>query len=236
MKVTVVQDILDANRRVSKANKLRFDAHRLLVINLMSSPGAGKTSLLERLLKLLRGKLRIGVIEGDIQTSLDAERVERAGAAFTHQINTQGACHLDGNMIAPVIEDLDLDALDLLVVENVGNLVCPAEFDIGEDLKVVLFAVTEGEDKPRKYPLMFRESQVMVVNKIDLLPHLDTSLEAVHRAALQVHPGIRLFDVSCRTGEGLPAFAEWLGAEVARKRGDRKPTRKKRGARKRTNA
>jgi hydrogenase nickel incorporation protein HypB len=223
MKVTKVQDILDANRRVSRANKERFDAAGLTVINLMSSPGAGKTALLERTLRELKGQLRIGVIEGDIQTSLDAERVERAGAAFTHQINTQGACHLDGNMIAPALEGLELKSLDLLVIENVGNLVCPAEFDVGEDFKVVLFSVTEGEDKPRKYPLMFHESQLMLVNKIDLLPYLDTNLKDIHRAAQDVHPGMTILDLSCKTGEGFSAFYSWLQKAVSCKQGASAP-------------
>jgi hydrogenase nickel incorporation protein HypB len=218
MKVTVIQGILDANQRVARANQAVFARHRLLVLNLMSSPGAGKTSLLERAIRDLKAEFRIGVIEGDIQTSLDAERIERAGAAFAHQINTQGACHIDGNMIAPVVEEMDLDALDLLVVENVGNLVCPAEFDLGEDHKLVLFSVTEGEDKPKKYPLMFQASQLMLVNKVDLLPHLDTSLELIHRNALEVHPDLRILDLSCKTGEGLPAFYAWLREAVARKR------------------
>ncbi|HOX46969.1 MAG TPA: hydrogenase nickel incorporation protein HypB [Myxococcota bacterium] len=218
MKVTVVQGIMDANKRVARANQALFARHRLLVLNLMSSPGAGKTALLERTIRDLRGELRIGVIEGDIQTSLDAERIERAGAAYAHQINTQGACHIDGNMIAPVIEEMDLGALDLLVVENVGNLVCPAEFDLGEDRKVVLFSVTEGEDKPKKYPLMFQESDLMLVHKIDLLPHLDTDLALIHRHALEVHPDLTILDLSCKSGQGLEAFYTWLRAEIARKR------------------
>jgi hydrogenase nickel incorporation protein HypB len=225
MKVTMVQDILDANRRVSKHNKERFDEKGLLVINLMSSPGAGKTSLLEKTIKDLHSQMRIGVIEGDIQTSLDADRVDKAGAAFAHQINTLGACHLDGNMIAPVIEGMNLESLDLLVVENVGNLVCPAEFDVGEDYKVVLFSVTEGEDKPQKYPLIFRESSVMLVNKIDLLPHLDTNLDVIHRSAQKVNPSLQIFDVSCKTGAGLSDFYGWLKKEVSKKKGKGCPSR-----------
>jgi hydrogenase nickel incorporation protein HypB len=221
MKVTVVKGILDANQRVARANQAVFARHGLCVLNLMSSPGAGKTSLLERCIRDLRGELRIGVIEGDIQTSLDAERIEAAGAAYAHQINTHGACHIDGNMIAPVIEDMDLDGLDLLVVENVGNLVCPAEFDLGEDRKVVLFSVTEGEDKPRKYPLMFQQSNLMLVHKVDLLPYLDTSLEAIHRNAREVNPDLAILDLSCKSGVGLEAFYAWLREQVAHKRATR---------------
>jgi len=218
MKVTVVQGILDANQRVARANQALFARHKLLVLNLMSSPGAGKTALLERTIRDLQRELRIGVIEGDIQTSLDAERIERAGAAYTHQINTLGACHIDANMIAPVLEEMDLGALDLLVVENVGNLVCPAEFDLGEDRKVVLFSVTEGEDKPKKYPLMFQQSHLMLVHKIDLLPYLDTDLALIHRHALEVHPDLTILDLSCKTGQGLDAFYTWLRAQIAHKR------------------
>lgn len=229
MKVTVLKDILDANHQVAQKNRELFDRHRLLVLNLMSSPGAGKTALLERLIRDLRGRLRIGVIEGDIQTTLDARRVERAGAAWVHQINTRGACHLDAGMIAPTLAGAPLGRLDVLVIENVGNLVCPAEFVVGEDHKVVLSAVTEGEDKPAKYPLMFRESSLLLVNKIDLLPHLDIRLSAIHRAARRVHPGLRIIDISCRTGQGLPAFYAWLESAVAKRRrqGKRGGTRKR---------
>jgi hydrogenase nickel incorporation protein HypB len=218
MKVTVVQDILDANRRVARRNKELFDRSRLLVANLISSPGAGKTALLERSIAALRGELRIGVIEGDIQTTLDAERVERAGAAFAHQINTQGACHIDGNMIAPIVEQMDLDALDLLVIENVGNLVCPAEFEVGEDFKVLLFSVTEGPDKPKKYPLAFHEASLILINKIDLLPYLDVDLAALHDSIREVNPQARVLDVSCKTGDGFGAFHGWLRERVVQKR------------------
>jgi hydrogenase nickel incorporation protein HypB len=222
MKVTVIKDILDANKRVALKNKELFDRHNLLVLNLMSAPGSGKTSLLERVIRDLAGDLRIGVIEGDIQTTLDAERIERAGAAFTHQINTAGACHLDGNMIAPIVEDLDFSRLDLLVIENVGNLVCPAEFEVGEDHKIMLLSVTEGEDKPKKYPLMFHESRVLLINKIDLLPHLDIRLDDIHKNAREVHPQLEIMDVSCKTGEGLPRFYSWLKQAVANKKAAKK--------------
>ena len=222
MKVTVVKDILDANKRVALKNKELFDRHNLLVINLMSSPGSGKTSLLEHTIRDLNGELRIGVIEGDIQTTLDAERIERAGAAFTHQINTAGACHLDGNMIAPIVEGLDFSQLDLLVIENVGNLVCPAEFEVGEDHKIMLLSVTEGEDKPKKYPLMFHESTVLLINKIDLLPHLDIRLADIHKNAREVHPQLEIMDVSCKTGEGLPRFYSWLKHKIADKKAAKK--------------
>lgn len=184
----------------------------------MSSPGAGKTRLLERTLQALGDELAIGVIEADIQTTLDAERIERAGVRQVHQIVTHGACHIDANMLANALDEMDLAELDLLVVENVGNLVCPAEFDLGEDRKVVLYAVTEGEEKPLKYPLMFREAQVLLVNKIDLLPHLEVDLARIHANARQINPSLAIFDVACTSGQGLERFYDWLRAEVERKR------------------
>lgn len=217
MKISVVKNILEANERIARENRDLFRHNNLLVINLMSSPGAGKTSLLERTVDALKEKVRIGVIEGDIQSSHDAERIAQKGIPVV-QINTGGACHLDGNMIRDALPELDLGALDLLVVENVGNLVCPAEFQVGEDFKVMILSVTEGEDKPAKYPLMFRESKVLLINKIDLLPFLDVSSDRIREEALKVNPNLTLFDVSCKTGEGLEAWTEWLAQAVARRR------------------
>ncbi|WP_028321371.1 hydrogenase nickel incorporation protein HypB [Desulfatiglans anilini] len=216
MKIAVVRDILDANERIARENRRLFDRKGLLVMNLMSSPGAGKTSLLEQTIEALGGDLRLGVIEGDIQSSKDAERIARRGVQVV-QINTGGACHLDGNMIRDALDALDLDRMDLLVVENVGNLVCPAEFHVGEDFKAMILSVTEGEDKPAKYPLMFRESKVLVINKIDLLPYLDCSVEQIREEALKVNPELVLFEVSCKTGEGLDRWVDWL-KEAARAR------------------
>jgi len=216
MKIAVVRDILDANERIARENRRLFDRKGLLVMNLMSSPGAGKTSLLEQTIEALGGDLRLGVIEGDIQSSKDAERIARRGVQVV-QINTGGACHLDGNMIRDALDALDLDRMDLLVVENVGNLVCPAEFHVGEDFKAMILSVTEGEDKPAKYPLMFRESKVLVINKIDLLPYLDCSVEQIREEALKVNPELVLFEVSCKTGEGLDRWMDWL-KEAARAR------------------
>ncbi len=176
MKVSVVKNILEANDRIAQENRAIFDEKNLLVFNLMSSPGAGKTSLLENTIDALKDDLNIGVIEGDIQSSQDAERIAEKGIPAV-QINTGGACHLDGNMIRDTFKEFDFDALDLLVVENVGNLVCPAEFKVGEDFKAMILSVTEGDDKPGKYPLMFHESKVLLINKIDLLPYVDCSVE-----------------------------------------------------------
>ncbi len=182
----------------------------------MSSPGAGKTSLLEKTISALKDQLKMGVIEGDIQSSQDAERIAAKGVPAV-QINTGGACHLDGNMIRDTFKEFDLDNLDLLVVENVGNLVCPAEFKVGEDFKVMILSVTEGEDKPAKYPLMFHESKVLLINKIDLLPYVDCSVGRIREEALKVNPGLIIFEISCKTGEGLDAWCDWLKGELKAK-------------------
>jgi hydrogenase nickel incorporation protein HypB len=211
LKIKIVRDILEANTRIAEENRQRFDHAGVKVVNLMSGPGAGKTTLLERTVRALGSQLKIGVVEGDIQTSLDAERIESAGAAAV-QINTDGACHLDANMIAAAVGDLDLEALDLLVIENVGNLVCPAEFQVGEHAKAMILSLTEGDDKPSKYPLMFKESRVLLINKIDLLPHLDSDPERIERDARAINPEIQVFRVSCRTGEGLDRWYDWLRA------------------------
>ena len=213
MKVSVVKNILEANDRIAQENRAIFDEKNLLVFNLMSSPGAGKTSLLEKTIDALKDDLNIGVIEGDIQSSQDAERIAEKGIPAV-QINTGGACHLDGNMIRDTFKEFDFDVLDLLVVENVGNLVCPAEFKVGEDFKVMILSVTEGEDKPAKYPLMFHESKVLLINKIDLLPYVDCSVEKIREEVLKINPGMTIFEISCKTGEGLDAWYNWVREEV----------------------
>jgi len=209
MQVKVVSRILQANDRMAEENRKRFEERGLFVVNLMGSPGSGKTSLLEATIRALKPRLRIGVIEGDIMGSDDAERIGALDVPVV-QINTGGACHLDANMISVVLADLPLEELDLLIIENIGNLVCPAEFNLGEHRKMVVLSVTEGHDKPLKYPLMFEESSALVINKIDLLPHVDTDIAKVRRDALSLNPGIKLFEVSCRTGAGIEAWAEWL--------------------------
>jgi hydrogenase nickel incorporation protein HypB len=209
MKITVVRDILEANDRIAQQNRDLFNENKLLVINLMSSPGAGKTSLLERSITALKKDLRIGVIEGDIQSSQDAERIAQTGIPVV-QINTGGACHLDGNMIRDTFGEFSFKDLDLLVVENVGNLVCPAEFKVGEDFKAMILSVTEGDDKPAKYPLMFHESSVLLINKIDLLPYVDCSVEKIREDALKINPGLSIFEISCKTGEGLEDWYNWV--------------------------
>lgn len=216
MKVPVVKKILEANDRIAEENRRLFDAGKLLVINLMSGPGAGKTSLLEKTIEALNGKCRLGVIEGDIQSTYDAERIAAKGAPAV-QINTGGACHLDGNMIREALGQLDLAGLDILVVENVGNLVCPAEFNVGEDFKVMLLSVAEGDDKPLKYPLIFHESRVLLINKIDLLPYLDCNVQKIREESLRINPHLEIFEVSCKTGEGLDRWYDWLKNRIKKK-------------------
>ena len=213
MRIAVVKNILDANSRIAQENRKLFDSNGLAVINLMSSPGAGKTTLLEQMGNHFQGKLSIGVIEGDIQTTLDAERVAAAGLQAV-QIETDGACHLDANMIQNALANLDLGDLDLLVVENVGNLVCPAEFDVGEGHKVMMLSVTEGDDKPFKYPLMFKESRVLLISKIDLLPYLRCDINKIKEAARSINPDLIIFEISSYTGQGLDDWHSWVQEQV----------------------
>ncbi len=212
-KVTIAQNILAVNDTVAQEIRHMLTAHGIRTINIMSSPGAGKTTLLEKTIERLHAHIGIGVIEGDIETSADAERIEAAGAE-TVQINTRGACHLEAHMVRDALEQMDLSHIDLLFIENVGNLVCPAGWNLGEDTRVVLASTTEGDDKPAKYPQMFANSQVLVLNKLDLLPYVDYDLEKAKRQAFAVNPRLHCFEVSCRTGEGLDAWCEWLMAFV----------------------
>jgi len=214
MEIKLVKDILAANEVIAAQNKSFFTEHGVYVINLMGSPGAGKTTLLELTAEGLKGKTGMAVIEGDIATSRDAERIA-AHAIQTVQINTGGECHLDGNMVRGGLGELDLDGIDLLVVENVGNLVCPAEFNIGEDAKVMISTVTEGDDKPLKYPLMFQVSSVLLLNKVDLLPHVEFDLERFRAEALKINPRLEIMFISCKTGEGLESWLQWLGDRSA---------------------
>jgi hydrogenase nickel incorporation protein HypB len=208
-KVTIAQNILAANDTIAQEIKQSLAARGIRVLNIMSSPGAGKTTLLERTIERLRGQLSIGVIEGDIETSADAERIEAWGAE-TVQINTQGACHLEAHMIRDALQQVDLERIELLIIENIGNLVCPADWNLGEDIRVVVVSTSEGDDKPAKYPQMFAASQILIVNKIDLLPYVDYNVEKVKRQALAINPHLRIFEMSCRTGEGLDAWCDWL--------------------------
>ncbi len=218
-KVRVVEDALDANNTIARANREDFDRHRVTVVNLMSAPGAGKTALLERVLETPPDGLRVGVLEGDVHGSLDADRLAALHVPVV-QLNTDagfgGECHLDANMVRSAIPGLPLADIDLLVIENVGNLVCPAEFRVGEDVRAMVCSVTEGEDKPMKYPLMFRACELVVINKIDLLAHLDYDLDRFLYYLDQVNPTVDRMLVSARTGEGVGAFREWLAAVASR--------------------
>jgi hydrogenase nickel incorporation protein HypB len=213
-KVRVVEDVLDANDTIARANREDFDRHGVTVVNLMSAPGAGKTRLLERALDGLAARgVRAGVLEGDVQGSYDADRLSLLHLPVV-QLNTDGGfggeCHLDANMVRSAIGSLPLEDLDLLVIENVGNLVCPAEFRVGEDARIMVCSVTEGEDKPLKYPLMFRACELVVINKVDLLEHLDFDVERLEANLDAVHPGVARLRTSARTGDGVDAFRDWL--------------------------
>jgi len=209
MKVKVVSRILEANDRIAEENRRRFKEAGVFVANLMGAPGAGKTTLLERTLQALKPYLRIGVIEGDIVGTDDAERIGALGAPVV-QINTGGACHLDANMISEVLDELPLNELDMVIIENVGNLVCPAEFKVGEDIKMMVLSVAEGHDKPLKYPLMFQESAALVLNKIDLLPYMNTDINKMRNDSRALNPKLKIFEVSCTKGTGIDLWAQWL--------------------------
>ena len=209
MKVKVVTRILEANDRIAEENRKKFQEAGIYVVNLMGAPGAGKTTLLEQTIKALKPHLKLGVIEGDIVGTDDADRINALDVPVV-QINTGGACHLDANMINEVLTELPLKDLDMLIIENVGNLVCPAEFKVGEDMKIMVLSVAEGHDKPLKYPLMFRESKALVLNKIDLLPYVTADLNKMRNDSLALNPKLKVFEVSCATGTGIDAWAQWL--------------------------
>jgi hydrogenase nickel incorporation protein HypB len=213
VKQVVMEGVLDANDALAQANRTRFDGAGTYVINMMSSPGAGKTALLERTLERMRSKLRLGVLEGDVQTTLDADRLARFHIPLV-QVNTDpgfgGECHLDANMVRSGLSELPLHDIDVLVIENVGNLVCPAEFKVGEDVRVMVYSITEGEEKPLKYPLMFRSADLVLVNKMDLLEHLDFDLEQFLGNLDAVNRGVEYILMSARTGRGVEEWCSWL--------------------------
>jgi hydrogenase nickel incorporation protein HypB len=216
-RIMVLERIFAENDRAAEANRERLHGAGVRCVNLMSSPGSGKTALLERTLRRLGSRTRAGVVEGDIETSLDADRLAGLGAQVS-LLNTAdgfgGECHLDAPMVARGLDDLDLDRLDLVFVENVGNLVCPAEFDVGADLAVMVISVTEGEDKPLKYPVMFRSVDLVLINKVDLLPHLDYDIELLEQNIQSVHPGVSTLRLSARSGEGVDAWLRWLASHL----------------------
>jgi len=212
MEIKVLRNILQANEVIAQENKNLFQKNNVFVINIMSAPGAGKTSLIEKTIEKLKNRYRIAVIEGDIATSLDAEKLSKYGIPVT-QINTEpfgGDCHLDANMIKNALTSLDLSEIDLLLIENIGNLVCPAEFYLGENKKVMLLSVTEGEDKPLKYPLMFRLANLLVVSKTDLLEQAGTNLDKLKKSVLQVNPTLKSIFLSVKTGQGMEQWYTWL--------------------------
>jgi hydrogenase nickel incorporation protein HypB len=213
--VKVVEQVTKANDQIAAQNHRLLEANHIVAINLMASPGAGKTSLLMRTIEALQGKLRVGAIEGDTASQVDADKVATTGIPVI-QINTGGGCRLDANMVRPALDELPLDEIDLLLIENVGNLVCPAGLALGEHAKVVVASVPEGDDKPYKYPGMFMAVDAVVINKIDLLPYLDFDVPAFRRLITGLNPRASIFEVSCRTGEGLDAWIEWLAGMCAK--------------------
>lgn len=213
MKIKMATKILEANENIAAKNREIFNENKNFVINLMSSPGAGKTSLLEKSISYLKEKVKIGVIVGDIAGDDDARRINRLDIPVV-QINTGGACHLDANMINNALEDIPLSDINLLFIENVGNLVCPAEFNLGEDMKAMILSITEGHDKPLKYPIMFQKSSVLILNKIDLKPFLDVSIERIKKDVTLLNPSIKIFEVSCKTDEGIEDWTGWLQTSI----------------------
>jgi hydrogenase nickel incorporation protein HypB len=213
MEIEVLEGVFDANEIIARENRALLDENGTFMMNLMASPGAGKTSFIMRTLEGVKGSLKSAVIEGDIAGKVDSEKIAATGVAAI-QINTGGSCHLEAKQVNRALIRLDLEGVDLVIVENVGNLVCPAEFKLGEDLKVMILSVAEGHDKPLKYPLMFSESDVLIVNKIDLIPHTDFDMEALEDTVLKMNSKIVIFKMSCRTGEGVDAWISWLSKRV----------------------
>jgi hydrogenase nickel incorporation protein HypB len=207
--ITIERKVLEKNEQLAQRNREVFREHGILTLNFVSSPGAGKTTILERTFQELRGSMKIAVIEGDVQTDLDAQRVAKYGVSVV-QIMTLGGCHLDAKLVQDAMANLELKGLDLLFIENVGNLVCPANYDLGEALKVVVLSTTEGDDKPLKYPAMFLNSSVLIINKTDLIPYVRCDLNVLRGNALQINPALRVFEVSCFTGAGIPEWCDWL--------------------------
>ena len=213
MQVEVMKNILGENDSIAEDNRKFFRDKKIFVLNLMGSPGAGKTSLLEKSIEQLKSKLNLAIIEGDLFTAKDAERIDKLGIPVV-QINTMGGCHLDAPMIQKVTNALDIDSLDAVIIENVGNLVCPAEFELGENKKAVVLSITEGDDKPSKYPLIFKESSLIILNKIDLLPYLNFDLERAKKELSVMNPRAKIIEVSATTGQGISEFCEWIRNEV----------------------
>jgi len=213
MEIKVLQDILSANDAIARKNQSRLNKHGILTINVMSSPGAGKTSLIMQTISQLREKVRIAVIEGDVASTIDADKVSKQGVTVV-QINTAGGCHLDANMTENALNNLPLDDIDLLLIENVGNLICPAGFALGEHKRVILLSLPEGDDKAYKYPLMFTQADVVLINKIDLLPFLEFDIASFSNAISGLNSEVKIFQVSCKTGQGLEGWLSWLQEQI----------------------
>lgn len=207
--ITIERKVLEKNDQIASRNRHLFSDRGVFVLNLVSSPGAGKTSLLEKTIQQLQGSMKIAVIEGDVQTDLDAQRVARYGVPVV-QIVTMGGCHLEAGLVENALANLDINGLDLLFIENVGNLVCPAGYDLGEAAKIVILSTTEGDDKPLKYPAMFLNSSILIVNKVDLIPYVNCKLDVLKGNALSVNPSLKIFETSCFTGDGIAEWCEWL--------------------------
>ncbi len=216
--IKLEKKVLSENDKLAVEIRDELNTNKVASLNFVSSPGSGKTSLLEKTLETLSSEMKIGMVAGDVQTENDANRLIKAGGEKIKPIVTGGSCHLDAKMVSKVLPEIDSSDLDLFIIENVGNLVCPSSYDLGEDMKVVLISVTEGDDKPLKYPSMFRRSSVMVINKIDMLELCDFSLEEVKKNALQINGDLKIFELSCRTGKGLDEWYSWLKELVAQKR------------------
>jgi hydrogenase nickel incorporation protein HypB len=207
--ITIERKVLEKNDQIAERNRQFFQDRGIFVLNLVSSPGAGKTTILEKTFQELRGSMKTSVIEGDVQTDLDAQRVAKYGVPVV-QIVTMGGCHLEAGLVQDALQNLDLNAVDLLFIENVGNLVCPSNYDLGEAMKVVVLSTTEGDDKPLKYPAMFHNSSVLIINKIDLIPYVNCNLDVLRGNALKINPALKVFEVSCFTGAGIQEWCNWL--------------------------
>jgi hydrogenase nickel incorporation protein HypB len=216
VKIPVLKSITEANTILADALRDKFSKQNVLVLNIIASPGAGKTSLLERTIEMLKGELRLSVIEGDPTTSLDAERIISAGVPAV-QINTGGGCHLEARMIQMALDKLNVDRSDVIIIENVGNLLCPTGWDLGEDAKIVIASLPEGDDKPLKYPMAFATSKVLIINKIDLEPYIPSKVSIMRENALKINPNLTIFEVSCLTGEGVEDWVNWIKKQRSKK-------------------
>lgn len=214
--ITIERKVLEKNDEIAAKNRELFNKNKIFTANLVSSPGSGKTSIVEKTLEHFKGKVNISVIEGDVQTNLDAERVAKYGVPVV-QIVTNGSCHLEAKLVNDALSNFKLEGTDVLFIENVGNLVCPAAYDLGEDMKIVIASTTEGDDKPLKYPRMFINASVLLINKIDLIPYLNCNLDVLKKNALQINPKLEIFEVSCTTGEGIEKWCSWLESKVPKK-------------------